>query len=67
MVRLKFKNITLSVLACSAVLAGYTPQTVHAGGMYIYEMADPAGVGYGSAGQAARANRRPLYSRIRPG
>jgi long-chain fatty acid transport protein len=24
--------------------------------MYIYEMADPAGVGYGSAGQAARAN-----------
>jgi long-chain fatty acid transport protein len=53
---LKFRNTTLSILACSAVLAGHAPQSVHAGGAYIYEMADPAGVGYASAGQAARAN-----------
>ena len=53
---LRVKEIVLSVLACSAVLAGYAPQSARAGGAYLDEMADPAGVGYASAGQAARAN-----------
>jgi long-chain fatty acid transport protein len=49
------RRLVLSVMVCGAVVAGYTPSTAHAGGAYIYEMANPSDIGYAGAGLAARA------------
>ncbi len=47
--------ILFTCLASAGIMAAMMPVPAGAGGAYVYEMADPAGIQYGSAGQAARA------------
>ena len=52
---MKLKKMALLFIIAGGILYGICTDLAYAGGAYIYEMANPTDVGYGSAGLAARA------------
>ncbi len=53
---MKLKKMALLILISGGLLFGICTGFAYAGGLYIYEMANPSDVGYAGAGLAARAN-----------